>query len=221
MKEFSKYESCHPEEHNDEGSQLEILPLHFVQGQNDILGKSPRNTLSFYFLPVVYCLLSIIYFSGCGYTTKSTLPKSIKTIRVEPFKNSIDYTTGTDRNIYLPLLEVNVRNAVINRFLFDGNLKVVEPHEADLILKGELKGYQRSALRYTDDDDVQEYRVHVTVSFEMSKARSGELSWSEPNFVGEATYFVTGPSAKSEESAVEDAILDLARRIVERTIEDW
>ena len=166
-------------------------------------------------------LASCFFFSGCGYTTKSTLPQSIKTIRVEPFKNSIDYTTGISRNIYLPLLEVEARNAVIDRFLFDGNLKVVEPHQADLILKGELKRYQRTALRYTDDDDVQEYRVHVTVSFELSHAGSDEISWSEPNFVGEATYFVSGPSAKSEESAVDEAILDLARRIVERTIENW
>ncbi|MCK5082038.1 MAG: LptE family protein [Candidatus Omnitrophica bacterium] len=140
---------------------------------------------------------------------------------MEPFKNSINYTTGTGRNIYFPLLEVKARNAVINRFLLDGNLKIVEPHEADLILKGELKRYERSGLRYTDDDDVQEYRVHITVSFDLIDTRSGEISWAEPNFVGEATYFVTGPSAKSEESAVEAAIVDLARRIVERTIEDW
>ncbi|MCK5013390.1 MAG: LptE family protein [Candidatus Omnitrophica bacterium] len=221
MKKFSKHQSCHPEEHSDEGSQLEILPLHFVQGQNDVLGKPSKNTLSFYFLSIVCSLMSIVYFSGCGYTTKSTLPASIKTIRVEPFKNSINYTEGTGRNIYFPLLEVKARNAVIDRFLFDGNLKVVEPHEADLILEGELKRYQRSGLRFTDDDDVQEYRVHVTVSFELRDTQSGEVSWSEPNFVGEATYFVTGAEARSEESAVDDAIVDLARRIVERTIEDW
>lgn len=172
----------------------------------------------------VFCVVyfvSCTLLTSCGYTTKSTLPQSIKTIRVEPFKNSINYTTGTGRNIYFPLLEVKARNAVINRFLLDGNLKIVEPHEADLILKGELKRYERSGLRYTDDDDVQEYRVHITVSFDLIDTRSGEISWAEPNFVGEATYFVTGPSAKSEESAVEAAIVDLARRIVERTIEDW
>lgn len=183
-----------------------------------------RNYFKFFILfsrSCVTCLVSCVLFSGCGYTTSSTLPNSIKTIRVEPFKNSINYTEGTSRNIYLPLLEVEARNAVIDRFLFDGNLKVVELPEADLILKGELKRYERTALRYTDNDDVQEYRVHITVSFELSNARSGEISWSEPNFVGEATYFVTGPSARSEEAAVDDAILDLARRIVERTIEDW
>jgi hypothetical protein len=180
-----------------------------------------KNTASLCFLSVVCGLLSIVYFSGCGYTTKSTLPKSIKTIRVEPFKNNIDFTQGASRNLYLPLLEVEARNAVINRFVFDGNLKVAELNEADLILNGELKNYERSGLRYTDDDDVQEYRVHVIVSFTMTSVESGMLSWSEPSFVGEATYFVTGPSATTEESAVDAAIVDLARRIVERTIEDW
>jgi hypothetical protein len=170
----------------------------------------------------IVCLLSsVVSFMGCGYTTKSTLPKSIKTIYVQPFKNSIDYTSGTKRNIYLPLLELKARNAVIDRFLFDGNLRIAEADTADLVLKGELKNYERTALRYTDNDDVREYRAHVTVSFELWGAGKEEASWTEPNFVGEATYFVTGPSAKSEESAVEEAVVDLARRIVERTIEDW
>jgi len=169
----------------------------------------------------VLCLAPLILFSSCGYTTKSTLPKSIKTIHVESFKNSIDYTEGRGRNVYLPLLEVDARNAVIDRFLFDGNLKIAEPGKADLILKGELKNYQRTALRYTEDDDVQEYRIHVTVSFELHNTKQGTTSWTEPGFVGEATYFVTGPLASSEDSAVDEAITDLARRIVERTIEDW
>lgn len=186
-------------------------------------GKSAAKVRKWHWLIIscVMCHVSCVLLAGCGYTTKSTLPKSIQTIRVEPFKNSIDYTTGSGRNIYLPLLEVKARNKVIDRFLYDGNLKVVEPHEADLILTGELKSYQRSGLRFTDDDDVQEYRVHVTVAFELTNAKTEEVSWAEPNFVGEGTYYVTGPSAKSEESAVEEAILDLARRIVERTIEDW
>lgn len=167
------------------------------------------------------CLVSCVLFSGCGYTTKSILPKNIRTIYVEPFKNNIDFTTGTGRNVYLPLLEIDARNAVIDRFLFDGNLKIAKPEAADLILKGDLNGYNRSGLRYTDNDDVEEYRVHVTVSFELWNTKKDELSWAEPNFTGEATYFVTGPEVSTEDSAVDKAIVDLARRIVERTIEDW
>lgn len=166
-------------------------------------------------------LIVVLALAGCGYTTRTTLPSSIKTVHVEPFKNSIDFTASTRRNLYLPLLEVDARNEIINRFLFDGNLKIADAETADLLLKGELKNYNRSGLRYSDDEDVQEYRVHITVSFEMWDNKRQELRWSEPNFVGEATYFVTGAQASTEESAIDNALLDLARRIVERTVEDW
>ena len=174
-----------------------------------------------FFRSMVYGLLSMVLFASCGYTTKSTLPPSIKTVHVETFKNNIDFAAEGRRNLYLPLLEIKVRNAVINRFLFDGNLKIADADKADLVLRGRLLSYDRTALRYTDNDDVQEYRVHITVSLEMWNARNGETDWTESGFAGEATYFVTGASARSEEAAVEDAITDLARRIVERTVEDW
>lgn len=163
----------------------------------------------------------MVLFASCGYTTRSTLPSTIKTIHVETFKNNVDFSAEGSRNLYLPLLEIKVRNAVINRFLFDGNLKIAEADKADLVLKGQLLSYDRTALRYTDNDDVQEYRIHITVSLEMHNAKKEEIAWKESAFVGEATYFVTGALAKSEEAAVEDAITDLARRIVERTVENW
>lgn len=170
---------------------------------------------------MVCCLVSIVCFSGCGYTTASTLPESIKTIHVETFKNSISFTTGRERNVYLPLLEVDVRNAIIDRFLLDGNLKISEPEEADLILIGQLTKYTRAGLRYTDNDDVEEYRVQIAVSLELWSETKQENSWTEPSFWGQATYFLSGPEMSTEESAIEEAIEDLARRIVERTIEDW
>ena len=175
-----------------------------------------------FFRSIVYGLLSMVITAGCGYTTKSTLPSNIKTIHIETFKNNIDFAAEGRRNLYLPLLEIKVRNAVINRFLFDGNLKIAEADKADLVLKGQLLSYDPSALRYTDNDDVQEYRSHITVSLEMWRTHNiAAADWTESSFVGEATYFVTGASARSEEVAVEDALTDLARRIVERTVEDW
>lgn len=179
------------------------------------------STMNYCLLSIVYGLWSMVSFAGCGYTSRSTLPKTIKTIHVELFKNEIGYATEGKRPIYLPLLEVKVRNAIVDRFLFDGNLKIAEAERADLILKGNLKSYERTPLRYTDDGDVQEYRVHITVSLECRSTKTEEASWTEAGFVGEATYFVTGALAKSEESAVDAAIQDLARRIVERTVEDW
>lgn len=167
---------------------------------------------------MVFLAVSI---TGCGYSTRSLLPNHIKTIYVEPFKNSIDFASEGRRNIYFPLLEVNSRNAIIERYIFDGNLRVSESQNADLVLKGELINYDRTALRYTDNDDVQEYRVYITVKLELWDAVNQEYMWTESSFTGEATYFITGALATTEESAVAEAITDLARRVVERTIENW
>ena len=159
--------------------------------------------------------------TGCGYTTSSALPGNLKTIHVEQIDNRIVYTSATSRNVYFPLLEVDVRNAIIDRFQFDGNLRIGEQSQADLLLKGNLLDYKRHGLRFSDDDVAEEYRVNVVVSLELWDMTIGELMWRESRFVGEATYFISGSEATTEESAVDEAVKDLARRIVERTIENW
>ena len=68
---------------------------------------------------------------------------------------------------------------------------------------------------------MEEYRIKLTVSMQLEDASRGALLWTEKSFVGETTYRVSGSGAKSESAAIRDAISDLARRIVERTIEAW
>ncbi|MCK5580624.1 MAG: hypothetical protein KAJ18_05055 [Candidatus Omnitrophica bacterium] len=160
-------------------------------------------------------------FVGCGYTTRASLPARLRTVHVQTFKNNIDFTSESFSNVYLPLLEVDVTNAIVDRFLFDGNLKIAQEQVADLVLNGTLTGYQREALRYTDNDDVQEYRVQVIVDLVLYDTGKDETLWTESGFVGEATYFLTGVQATTEASAVSEATVDLARRVIERTIENW
>ena len=176
-----------------------------------------RNKLSLSFLGLIFAIC------GCGYTTTgSMLSTRIKTIHVAPIKNKVDFTKEEGRRrLYLPLLEVKVRNEIVDRFLIDGNLKSTERDVADLVLEASLIDYQRNALRYSDNQDVEEYRVSVILSMNLYDGETGELKWSEPSFAGEATYFTSGPLVTTEESAAEQAIEDLAKRVVERTIEDW
>ncbi|MFP4473722.1 MAG: LPS assembly lipoprotein LptE [Candidatus Omnitrophota bacterium] len=171
-------------------------------------------------ITVAACLL----IPACGYTTKSALPDRLQTVYVDHFDNKINYAADATggRNVYFPLLEVELRDAVIERFQFDGNLSVIDsPEDADLVLDGALVQYRRDALRFTDDNDAQEYRVQIVGKLELMDNAAGEPLWQYDRFIGEATYFVTGAQASSEESAVDEATTDLARRIVERTIENW
>ena len=171
---------------------------------------------------LLHAVLPVFFLcAGCGYTTGSLLPANYRTLYVEPFKNSVGYVSEASRGIYIPLLETKVHSSVVNRFQFDGHLKIKDSDKADLILKGELVAFEREELRLTDNKDVQEYRIRITMSLVMVDAVTGQNFWSEPSFSGEATYFTSGAQARSETAALDDALLDLSRRVVERTIENW
>lgn len=169
-------------------------------------------------------ILSLTLTAGCGYSTHSLSPAlaDIKSIYIAPFKNATDYSTERgDTSLYIPMMEVKITTEVINRFLRDGVFKVVKEGIADVVLKGELLNYRRDVLRYDDNDNPSEYRISITVSLSLTKSAMNETMWSESTFVGDTTYFVSGANAKSESTAIDDAIKDLAQRILERTVEDW
>lgn len=179
------------------------------------------------FFPALVCLTlcASLTLAGCGYTTRSMISAEYKTIYIKPVANKIDITREADAalkyKIYRPLLDTEVTKAIIDRYVFDGNLKPVKSEDADLVLESELVDFRKEPLRYTENDDVEEYRVNVTINMSLYDTKKKEAVWQEKGFTGSQTYFTTGPNMKSEDTATNEAIVDLARRIVERTVEDW
>jgi len=177
-----------------------------------------------FLLLIISCPL-LINITGCGYTTRSMISDKYRTIYIAPFANKVNITQeGYAENryrIYRPLLETDITKTVSDKFLFDGNLKPVKENAADLILKGELMEFRKDPLRYTESDVVEEYRINLIVNLSMWDKKEDKLVWEEKNFTGDTTYFTSGSSAKSEATAINDALTDLARRIVERTVQQW
>ena len=163
--------------------------------------------------------------SGCGYTATRILPAYYRTIYIEPFQNRIPITKDVTEKIGFvtnyPEIEEKVTQGVINRFLFDGNLRVTnQPEKADLVLTGLVFDFYRQPLRRKEDDTVEEYRLNLSASLTL-RDKTGKTLLQEPAMVGDVTYFLTGPSARSEAAAVEDLITDFSRRVVEWIIEYW
>lgn len=176
--------------------------------------------ISFLWLAFLFTVLS-----GCGYTTRSVIASKYRTIYISPFINKVDITNETNTaskyKIYRPYLETDLTKAVINKYLFDGNFRPINSENADLVLKGELVEFRKDPLRYTDSDEVSEYRVNIVVNISLWDRKEDKLLWQENSFTGDTTYFTSGSSAKSEGTAINDALTDIARRIVERTVEQW
>ncbi|MFA4993207.1 MAG: LptE family protein [Candidatus Omnitrophota bacterium] len=191
-----------------------------------------KNKISFFLsLPTVFCLLATVL-SGCGYTTRSMLSGKFSTIYITPFLNKVDVTqegySANKYRIYRPMLETDITKRTINRYLFDGNLKPVKEESADLVLKGELIEYRKDPLSYTQDtENVMEYRINIYVNISLWDQKENKLVWQENNFNGNSSFFTADAPSNvsqgntSEDKAVTNAVEDLARRIVERTVEQW
>jgi hypothetical protein len=181
-----------------------------------------QHTPVFCLLLAAYCLLS---FYGCGYTTRPGLAPHLKTVYVKPFANKIDVTrlsSGNERfPIYRHQMEVDLTKAVLNRYQFTGLLRPARPEQADCRLEGELTDFRRDALRYNASSQVEEWRLNVVVNLRFVDQTTDTLLWEESGFTGDTTYFALGSGAESESKALDRAITDLARRIVERSVESW
>ena len=171
---------------------------------------------------VFLSILLVLTIAGCGYTTGSLLPKNYRKIAIQPFQNKVNNLEQEGGNaIYVPSLETNVRTAIIDKFLFDGNLHIAEADKADLVLNGDLIGVAQDTLRQDTNLNVQEYQIRIIVSLTLTDVATGKVLWKEPSYAGETTYFLTGTQATSQSAAIDAALTDLANRVVERTVENW
>jgi len=173
---------------------------------------------------IIFLILAFLT-SGCGYTTGSLLPSHLKNIYVDNFANKIPITEeATMQNrykTYRPRLEIDVTEAIRDKYIFDGHLRITKQADADMILEGELCDFKREPTVYTYDDNVEQYRIAIFVNMSLKDAKTGKVIWQENNFAGSDYYYTSGSQTKSEDASVTAAIDDLARRVVERTIEVW
>lgn len=155
---------------------------------------------------------------GCGYTRKTVLPQEIKTIYVDTVKNEIKLE---NLFAYQPGLEIDITNAIIRRLQRDGILQVTTRDHADAILDSRLIGYEQEGLRFSGLESIEEYRLFIVLDMQLINNKTKEVLWKEPNFSGDAEYFVSSVRSLAREEATHRAIDRLARNVVDRIVEDW
>src|SRR3989338_2667652 len=160
----------------------------------------------------------LCFLAGCGYAQQAHLPGNIKTIAVQTFKNEIP---PKEQFAYRPGLEIELTNAIIDRFLFDGNLKVVDESKADAVLEGAIISYEQEGLRFDRLESVEEYRLFLVVKFKLIDQRTKKVLVEEPNFSGRAEFFVSRSPASVRRQSADAATVDLAKSLVNRIVEEW
>jgi hypothetical protein len=178
-------------------------------------------------------LCFVVLVSGCaGYSTKIQLPNDIQTIYVPTVINRIPIE---QMMIYVPGMEADMTNAVIDRFNFDGTLKVVSrPEDADATLHIVLKQFDQEGTRFTNLESIREYRLYITTMVELKDNRTDKVLIAENDFRGESFYEVESSSTDARETGgtkyplswhlkngTVRAVEDYARNVVDLITEAW
>ncbi len=151
---------------------------------------------------------------GCGYTTSpALLPQHLKTVAVPVFENgTTEYT-----------LEQEITDAVVQRFVRDNHLKVVDERSASSVVKGRITQYKNSVFGFSDAAQAQEYRVTITVQVTFKDLVKNREIWTD-ELVKTANYYVQdvpGQTAKTELDGRKEAIAKIADEVLSRSVEGW
>jgi hypothetical protein len=166
-----------------------------------------RKKYFFLFLATIYCLLSTFLSCGPYSFTGSGLP-GIKTIAIPLFENQTQ--------------EYGIREELSERlvqaFVQDNTLKVVNEKIADSILKGIITKYERVAHTFDEQENIKEYIVRIYVKVVLEDKKHYKNIWEEENLQGWGIYSATD---ETEQDGKTKAIAKLAEDIVNRTVKGW
>jgi len=107
---------------------------------------------------------------------------------------------------------------VIDRFVRDGSLKVLNERLADAVLRGAVVGYQSDPYNYDAGEIVSEYRVTITVNVRVEDPVKRNVVWEEEAMSQWGLYEA---STETEDDGKRRAVEKLAEDIVNRTVKGW
>lgn len=157
------------------------------------------------------CLLTVtlLVLAGCGpYSFSPGGRGAFKTIAIPLFENQT-----SEYGIRELLTE-----GVINRFIQDGGMSVVNERNADAVLRGVIVEYRREPFTYDASERVKEYRVTITIQARLEDPTKRSVVWEEKAL---SQWGVFQAEGEGDDDGKRRAIEKLAEDIVNRTVKGW
>lgn len=165
---------------------------------------SPRIAL---FLAAA-CLLC-----GCAsYKLGAVHDPGFKTIFIENFKSEVDE----------PALENLVTTTIIQQFQMDGTLTVTDASKADVILRGKIREFAMSPVRYSRQNEITPAEGSLSLGVAYSLTKRGEKKpYLESNASGSTSLFIGSDLQSDKRQGVPLAAAKVGRQIVSQIVEGW
>lgn len=142
-----------------------------------------------------------IFFISCIYSFHGFFPKELKKVGVEVFENeSIKYG-----------IEISVTQNFIKGFEDDRRLEVVEARKSNLLVKGKIKDFVKTAHSFDEKGRISEYKITITAEIEFINKIKNEEFLPKKIFSGWGIYRVP---LEDEEVGIERASQDLAKKVI-------
>ncbi|MCX5655951.1 MAG: LPS assembly lipoprotein LptE [Planctomycetota bacterium] len=161
--------------------------------------------------PMAVALLAALTAAGCGYSSEPLHRTDVRTVAVDIFGNKS----------FRREMEFGLARALVKTIEMRTPYKVVhDPKRADSEIRGEIFAFTAPVLTESvRTDSPMEVEVTIMAWFEWKDLRTGEILRHCEEISGAGSYAVA--LGETQDSATEDAIQRLARRIVEFMEKPW
>ena len=172
----------------------------------------PCKNNKWLFVLAIYCL----FFSGCGYRlvgTGSALPPHIKTIHIPVFENTSSQ----------PEIHRQLTSFVLQSFISDGRLKIVNKDEADLIVDATLSYYNLRNVAFSSQDLVSDIIIELEIDLKVTDQVKNEI-FIKKKLKQQWDYKSTPDLADTETArleALDQAYIDFGNRLVSLIIDQF
>ncbi len=158
-------------------------------------------------LAVLLCVNLII---SCQITGQHIIP-DMNNVALIPFEN----------NTAEPGLEGLLMNEVVDQFIADGRLRLVEADRSDVIVRGAIDTYKKIPLIFGEQDIVEQYRMRIELSVSLIDSQTEQPLRQFSKIFRETTYSSVIPPRETEFQAQRRVLRQLSRDVLTSTVDGW
>ncbi len=162
------------------------------------------------FLITLLCVFTAT--SGCFYSTsQGSRSGNIRAIVIPLFEN-----TTVEAGI-----EETLTDTVIERFLANGEYRIVDRRQADAAIVGVITDIHEESVAFSSGTTAREVRLWIEVDVRFETMDKKEVIWSEEGLRVFGDYAIDTGTETDREAGVELAIEKMAEEILNQSISGW
>ncbi len=145
--------------------------------------------------------------AGCAYSMSGNLPEHISSVRIAPFRSSVQEYG----------LEQELTSLFVEKLVSEGRLSVVTS-SPDAVIECQITGFFRSPYSFSASEEIEEYKLEIRAALDFT-----DLVRDAGILEGESVdeWIVYDPEREEYDDARQRLLVQAADEMVRRCISGW